>query len=51
MLDDLRRVTGRLIADISATDVEKYKYQGSNVQVAYQDPVFARLFAWFRWGC
>jgi ectoine hydroxylase-related dioxygenase (phytanoyl-CoA dioxygenase family) len=46
MLDELRRVTERLIAEVSAADAEKYKYQGSNVQVAYQDPVFAWLFAW-----
>lgn len=46
MLNELRRVTDRLIDGISADDVEKYKYQGTNVQVAYQDPVFARLFAW-----
>lgn len=45
LLDELRRVTGRLIAGISATDAEKYKYQGTNVKVAYQDPVFAKLFA------
>jgi hypothetical protein len=45
LLDELRRVTGRLIDGISAADAEKYKYQGTNVPVAYQDPVFARLFA------
>ena len=45
LLEDLRRVTGRLIADISAADVERYKYQGTNVAIGYQYPVFARLFA------
>lgn len=46
MLDELRKVTQRLIAEISSEDMAKYKYQGTNVRVAYQDPVFARLFAW-----
>lgn len=45
LLEELRRVTGRLIDGISAADAERYKYQGTNVEVAYQDPVFARLFA------
>ena len=46
MLDELRAVTQRLIAQVSAGDAEKYKYQGTNVQVNYQDPVFAKLFAY-----
>lgn len=46
LLHELQRVTDRLIAGISAEDAEKYKYQGTNVQVAYQDGVFARLFAY-----
>jgi len=46
MLDELRRVTQGLIAQVSAGDAEKYKYQGTNVQVNYQDPIFAKLFAW-----
>lgn len=45
LLADLRRVTTRLIDGISADDAEKYKYQGTNVKVDFQDPVFARLFA------
>ena len=45
LLDELRRVTGRLIDGISAADAERYKYQGTNVEVAYQNQVFARLFA------
>jgi hypothetical protein len=46
MLDELRRVTDRLLAAQSAEDAHKYRYQGSNIAVAYQNPVFARLFAW-----
>jgi hypothetical protein len=45
LLDDLRRVTDGLLAQQSREDTEKYRYQGSNISVAYQDPVFARLFA------
>ncbi len=45
ILDELRRVTAHLIDQISAADMHKYQYQGTNVQVAYQDPVFAKLFA------
>jgi len=45
LLDELRRVTDGLLVQQSREDAERYKYQGSNIQVAYQDPVFARLFA------
>ncbi len=45
LLHELQRVTNGLIDGISVADVEKYRYQGTNVQVAYQDPVFARLIA------
>lgn len=44
LLDELRRVTDALLPQQSHDDVERYKYQGSNISVAYQDPVFARLF-------
>lgn len=46
LLSELQRVTDCLIAGISAEDAEKYKYQGTNVQVAYQDAAFAKLFAY-----
>ncbi len=45
LLDELRHVTDDLLAQQSREDAEKYRYQGSNISVAYQDPVFARLFA------
>jgi hypothetical protein len=45
LLDELRRVTDELLAQQSREDAVKYRYQGSNISVAYQDPVFARLFA------
>jgi ectoine hydroxylase-related dioxygenase (phytanoyl-CoA dioxygenase family) len=48
MLDELRRVTDGLLAQQSSEDAERYRYQGSNIAAAYQDPVFARLFAWPR---
>lgn len=46
MLDELRRVTDSLLEQQSAADREKYRYQGSNIALNYQHPVFARLFAW-----
>lgn len=45
LLGELRRVTDALLAQQSQEDAERYRYQGSNIAVAYQDPVFARLFA------
>ncbi len=45
LLAELRNVTQELIATISDADAERYKYQGTNVRVDYQHPVFARLFA------
>ena len=45
LLDELRRVTDGLLAQQSREDAERYRYQGSNISVAYQHPVFARLFA------
>lgn len=46
MLDELRRVTDALLEEQSAADREKYRYQGSNIQLTYQHPVLAKLFAW-----
>ncbi|HLK55946.1 MAG TPA: phytanoyl-CoA dioxygenase family protein [Chthonomonadaceae bacterium] len=48
MLDELTIVTERLLAEVSEADAERFRYQGSNISVAYQDPVFPRLFAWPR---
>ena len=45
LLAELRQVTDGLISKISTEDVERYKYQGTNVKVDYQHPVFAKLFA------
>lgn len=46
ILDDLIRVTDGLLDAEPAERHHKFRYQGSNINVAYQDPVFARLFAW-----
>ena len=46
MLDELRRVTDALLDEQSQADRERYRYQGSNISIAFQDPVFARLFTW-----
>ena len=45
MLDELRRVTDGLLTQQSSDDAERYRYQGSNIMLAYQHAVFARLFA------
>ena len=45
MVDELSRVTDGLLAEQSKEDAEYYRYQGSNITVNYQHPVFARLFA------
>lgn len=45
MLDELRRVTDGLLTQQTSEDAERYRYQGSNIAVSYQHPVFARLFA------
>lgn len=46
ILGELIRVTDRLLDTEPAERHQKFRYQGSNISVAYQDPVFARLFAW-----
>jgi len=46
ILGDLIRVTDRLLDAEPAERHDKFRYQGSNIGVAYQDPVFARLFTW-----
>src|ERR1043165_5676651 len=46
MLLELTRVTEALQAAVPEADAQRYRYQGSNISVAYQDPVFPRLFAW-----
>jgi hypothetical protein len=48
MLAELRQVTNELLAQQSAVERERYRYQGSNIGIAYQHPVFARLFEWPR---
>ena len=45
LLEDLRRVTDELLDRQTEEEKERFRYQGSNIGVAYQDPVFARLFA------
>ncbi|HZO92096.1 MAG TPA: phytanoyl-CoA dioxygenase family protein [Chthonomonadaceae bacterium] len=46
MLAELTQVTEDLLARQTPQDVKRYRYQGSNIFVAYQHSVFARLFAW-----
>ncbi len=46
MLRELRTVTADLLAEAGSKHHEQYRYQGSNISVAYQHEVFARLFAW-----
>lgn len=46
LIDDLIRVTDALLDAEPPEHHHKFRYQGSNVNVAYQDPVFARLFSW-----
>lgn len=46
ILGELIRVTDALLDAEPAERNQKYRYQGSNINVAYQDPVFAQLFAW-----
>ena len=48
ILDDLTVVTEELLAQCSEEDVQRFRYQGSNISVSYQHPVFPRLFAWPR---
>jgi hypothetical protein len=46
MLDELRRVTDALLDAYAPEEAHKYRYQGSNIGIAYQHPVFPRLFTW-----
>ena len=46
LLDELTAVTEDLLAHCSGEDAQRYRYQGSNISVSYQHPVFPRLFAW-----
>jgi len=46
MIEELIRVTEALLADCPPEERELYRYQGSNIGIRYQHPVFPRLFAW-----
>ena len=46
MLRELTRVTDDLLARQSVEEQERFRYQGSNIRLDYQDPVLARLFSW-----
>jgi hypothetical protein len=48
MVDELTAVTEELLAQCSEEDAKRFRYQGSNISVSYQHPVFPRLFAWPR---
>ena len=43
MIRELSNVTDNLLEQVSAADKERYRYQGSNIFIAYQHAVFARL--------
>ena len=45
ILDEVTQVTEALLSECSEADAQRYRYQGSNISVAYQHPVFPRLFA------
>jgi hypothetical protein len=44
MLEELRRVTDALLDAYSPEEAHRFRYQGSNIGIAYQHPVFPRLF-------
>jgi hypothetical protein len=46
MLDELRRATDDLLDRYSREEAERFRYQGSNIRLDYQHPVFPRLVAW-----
>jgi len=46
MIERLRTVTSRLLAGQSETSRKQYRYQGSDIHLQFQDPVFADLIAW-----
>jgi len=48
LIQELAGVTDALLAGQTPEDLARFRYQGSNIAIAYQDPVFARLIAWPR---
>jgi hypothetical protein len=46
MIDELTRLTNEMLDAVSEEDARKFQYQGSNLKIDYQHPVFPRLFAW-----
>jgi hypothetical protein len=46
MVEELVSVTDGLLDSYSREETERFRYQGSNIRVDYQHPVFPRLFAW-----
>ena len=44
MLDELRQVTDAMLDAYAPEAAHKYRYQGSNIGIAFQHPVFPRLF-------
>ncbi len=46
MLQRLREVTDHLIASAPPAELDYVRYQGTNIEVSYQHPVFAELIAW-----
>jgi hypothetical protein len=45
LIEELTRVTDALLAQQTPDEIERFRYQGSNIRIDYQDPVFARLIA------
>jgi hypothetical protein len=46
LISELTRVTEALLAQQTPEEIERFRYQGSNIKIDYQDPVFARLIAY-----
>jgi hypothetical protein len=46
MLDELRRVTDRLLAEADQQELQRYRYQGSNISMQWPDPIFADLVSY-----
>lgn len=44
LLDELRQVTDAMLDAYAPEEAHKYRYQGSNIGIAFQHPVFPRLF-------
>jgi ectoine hydroxylase-related dioxygenase (phytanoyl-CoA dioxygenase family) len=46
ILEELRQVTDAMLDAYDAEARRRFRYQGSNISLSYQHPVFPRLFTW-----